>query len=116
MLGIACLLGGGGIVHCAGFGALTRSDANEPLGFAMVAGRTTGGGNAVPTTVKTLAELKAAAQDEAPRVIRISGTIKTTDESGWPLDIKSNKTLIGADKNATIYGTPTKPMTTVLAP
>lgn len=80
------------------------SDSDIPIGFAMVDGKTTGGGNAESTTVTTLAAFKAAVQDDTPRVIRVSGTIKTTDESGWPLDIKSNKTIIGIDKNATIYG------------
>ncbi len=83
---------------------LSRSDTDEPIGFATVAGKTTGGGTAEPTTVTTFAGLKAAAQDKFPRVILVSGTIKTTYESGWPLDIGSSKTLIGVDKHATIYG------------
>ena len=80
------------------------SDTDKPFGFATVGQMTTGGGDVAPTKVTTFAQLKAAAQDEAPRVIIVSGTIKTTDESGWPLDIRSNKTIVGADKNATIYG------------
>ncbi len=63
---------------------------------------TTGGGNASPTTVKTFAELKAAVQDRAARVVIVSGTIKT--EGGSALEIASNKTIQGADKNATIHG------------
>ncbi len=76
----------------------------ELIGFATVNGNTTGGGNATPTTVKTLAELKAAVADNNPRVIIVSGTIKTTDGGNSALQITSNKTIIGADKNAKIYG------------
>ncbi len=65
---------------------------------------TTGGGDATPTTVTTLAALKAAAQDAAPRVILVSGKIDTTEGGGSPLEIKSNKTIRGANAQATIYG------------
>lgn len=74
------------------------------MGFATVNGTTTGGGDAPPTTVKTYAELKTAVSDDLPRVIVVSGTIKTTDGGGYGLPIGSNKTLQGADKGATIYG------------
>jgi len=78
----------------------------ELMGWAAVAAdgvtTTTGGGNASPTTVTTFAALKAAVQDTAPRVVIVAGTINT--EGGFALDIASNKTVIGADKNATIYG------------
>ncbi|WP_437532449.1 hypothetical protein WME79_04680 [Sorangium sp. So ce726] len=63
---------------------------------------TTGGGNATPVTVTTFAELKSAVQDKNPRVVIVSGTIKT--EGGYALEIASNKTIMGADKDATIYG------------
>mgnify|MGYP003575059146 FL=1 len=80
--------------------ATTR--VGNPIGFASVAGTTTGGGNAVSTRVTTFAELEAAAQDNAPRVIIVSGTIKT--EGGSGMKIASNKSIIGADRNATIHG------------
>lgn len=77
----------------------------EVVGFATQNGGTTGGGNATPTTVTTCAELKAAAADKNPRVILISGTIKTADcNGGYGLPIASNKTVQGIDKNATVYG------------
>jgi pectate lyase len=62
---------------------------------------TTGGGDATPTTVTTLSELQAAAQDDNPRVIIVSGTIDTGSDA---VAISSNKTIMGADKNATIKG------------
>lgn len=74
----------------------------EPIGFATVDGKTTGGGSATPLTVRTFAELNAAAQDQAPRVIIVTGAIKT--EGGYAMKIASNKTIRGADKNATIEG------------
>src|SRR5262245_11799766 len=77
-------------------------------GFAAVnangVATTTGGGDATPTTVTTFAALMAAAQDSAPRVIIVSGTIKTTDGGGSAMNVASNKTIIGANKSATIYG------------
>ncbi|MGC4091222.1 MAG: hypothetical protein QM756_25765 [Polyangiaceae bacterium] len=89
-------------------GGATNGCPVKVEGFATVNANsvngTTGGGNATPTTVTTFAALKAAAQDSAARVIIVSGTIKTTDESGFAMDIKSNKTIIGANKSATIYG------------
>lgn len=83
--------------------------AASPVGFANYGSdystAVTGGGTAAPTTVTTCADLKTAAADKNPRVIRISGTIKTTDcNGGSAISIASNKTIIGADKNATIYG------------
>jgi pectate lyase len=77
-------------------------------GFATVnangVATTTGGGNASPTTVTTFAALMAAAQDSAPRVIIVSGTIRTTDGGGAAMRVASNKTIMGANKSATIYG------------
>src|SRR5215471_16596808 len=90
--------GAGGSTGCpvqlVGWAAVNASGVNG----------TTGGGNAAPTTVTTFADLKAAAQDSKPRVIIVSGTIKTTDGGGSAMDVASNKTIIGKDKNATIYG------------
>lgn len=75
------------------------------VGFANVGTAITGGGNAVPVTVTTCADLKAVAADKNPRVIRISGTITISDcNGGYGLPIASNKTLIGVDKKATVYG------------
>jgi pectate lyase len=78
------------------------ASTEELVGFAAVAGDTTGGGDAIPTTVTTFAELATAAQDPAPRVIIVSGIIKT--EGGSGMKIGSNKTISGADKKATIFG------------
>jgi predicted RNA binding protein YcfA (HicA-like mRNA interferase family) len=81
-------------VQLAGFTAVNADGVNG----------TTGGGNATPTTVTTYAAFKAAVQDSAPRVVVVSGTIKTTDGDGFGLKIASNKTIMGANKSATIYG------------
>lgn len=62
---------------------------------------TTGGGDAVPQTVTTLAELATLAGDDIPRVIMISGTISS---GVHPISIGSNKTIIGEDRYATIHG------------
>jgi pectate lyase len=70
------------------------------VGYATVGGNTTGGGSVAPTTVKTLADFKAAVSDKNPRVIIVEGTITATSA----VQIASNKTIIGKDKNAKIYG------------
>ncbi|MBB2747346.1 UNVERIFIED_ORG: pectate lyase [Microbispora rosea subsp. rosea] len=84
----------------------TAGDCDDRLvGWASVAGSgagtTTGGGNATPQTITTLADLRKYAADSTPRVLKISGTISTGSS---PVEIVSGKTLIGADKNATIRG------------
>ena len=65
---------------------------------------TTGGGNATPVTVTSFDQLSAAVAGNTARVIVISGTIRTTDGGGSALRIGSNKTLMGANRSATIYG------------
>ncbi|MES9539608.1 cellulose binding domain-containing protein [Actinomadura sp. NPDC000600] len=74
-------------------------------GWAAVAGAgrnsTTGGGDATPQTITTLGDLQKYAGDSTARVLRISGTINTGTSA---VNIASNKTLVGADKNATIQG------------
>ena len=75
-----------------------------PVGFATVNGTTTGGGNATPETVKTYIQLKNAVSDSIPRVIIVSGTIRTTDGDGYGLPIGSNKTIMGENTSSKIYG------------
>jgi len=78
-------------------------DQCKPIGYATKSGRTggdvavTGGGNAIPITVTTFADLKAYAADATPRVLYVQGPVG----SGWSgtigdqLIIASNKTIIG---------------------
>jgi pectate lyase len=66
-----------------------------------VDGGTTGGGNATPKRVTTIDELRSLAGDGVARVIEISGTITTGSTA---IEVKSNKTIVGVDKNATIVG------------
>jgi len=104
--------GGGGGAGNAGTGGGAGGDPNGCVvkleGWATTnadgQNGTTGGGNAAPTTVTTFEAFRAAAQDSAPRVIIVSGTIRTTDGGGSAMRVSSHKTIIGADKDATIYG------------
>src|SRR5574344_1674325 len=73
-------------------------------GYAGVNGSTTGGGNVTPDTVSTYAAFKAAVQASAAKIVVVSGTIRTTDGDGYALQIASNKTIVGLNKNSTIYG------------
>jgi pectate lyase len=76
-----------------------------PIGWVSVEAHgletTTGGGDTPPVTVTTLEELKRILSDEAPRAVLVSGTIATGSRA---IDIKSHKTLLGADREATIQG------------
>jgi pectate lyase len=94
-------VGSGGNQGEGGTGVDAGSCPVELVGWATLDGGTQGGGSAIPQRVTTLADLRALAGDGTARVIEISGTI-TTGSS--PIEIKSNKTLVGVDKNATIKG------------
>ena len=59
----------------------------------------TGGGNATPQTVTSAANFKTAASGDNPAVIIVDGNLNVGDFS-----IGSNKTIIGADQNAGLYG------------
>ena len=89
-----------GLVVCAS----AAVDQCKPIGWATRSGRTstpfevTGGGNATPITVTTLADLQKYAKDSSPRVIYIDGTLGDgwNGKSGDRVDITgSNKTIIG---------------------
>ncbi|HSC88819.1 MAG TPA: hypothetical protein VLC09_16165, partial [Polyangiaceae bacterium] len=100
---------GGSSSGGSGTGGSSNACPDELIGFATVnasgVNGTTGGGSATPTVVTTLAQLRAAVQDKAPRVVVVSGTINTTsDGDGYPLSVVSNKTVIGQNENATIVG------------
>jgi pectate lyase len=94
--------GAGGTIAAGGAGT---GCPMELVGWATVSGDgldgTTGGGNASPQRVTTLSELRTLAGDATARVIQIFGTI---DVGTTAVDISSNKTVVGVDKNATIKG------------
>ncbi|MFJ4691942.1 cellulose binding domain-containing protein [Streptomyces sp. NPDC088766] len=104
-IALSMLLASTGMVIAARGSSQAASCDSTLTGWASVAGSgvstTTGGGNATPQTVTSLSDLKKYAGDSTPRVLRISGTIDTGTTA---VDIASNKTLIGADGNATIHG------------
>ncbi|WP_290747181.1 CBM35 domain-containing protein [Fibrobacter sp. UBA4309] len=84
--------------------SMAAVDQCKPIGWATRSGRTstpfevTGGGNAAPITVTTLADLQKYAKDSSPRVIYIDGTLGDgwNGKSGDRVDITgSNKTIIG---------------------
>jgi len=67
-----------------------------PDGYAQDA---TGGGNVTPQTVSSAADFKAAVSGDNPVVIVVDGSLNVGDCS-----IGSNKTIIGKDENAGLYG------------
>lgn len=73
---------------------MTPPPASPLVGWAAVAGNgvstTTGGGDATPTVVTSLDELRSAASGDTPRVIHVLGQLEPGD-----IDIGSNKTIIG---------------------
>ena len=78
---------------------------SELVGWAAVPAygttTTTGGGNAAPQLVTDIATLRTLAGDGTPRVLLLSGTFVTGSTA---VDVASNKTLRGANKDATIQG------------
>lgn len=72
-----------------------NSDVNTDglMGFAMVNGTTTGGKGGTEVTVTTFAALKAALNDNAPKIVYVSGTIKGAGAD--PIYVKANKSIIG---------------------
>ncbi len=83
----------------------SRLDMNELYGYASIAGlgldTTTGGGNEKPVIVTSLEELKKEASGNIPKVIVISGKIVCPD---YAVNVGSNKTIVGIDNNAVLYG------------
>ena len=73
-------------------------------GYASLNGGTTGGKGGKTVTVSNFDDLKKAVQSTDPMIVIVDGTIKTTDGGNNALSIRSNKTLMGKDKNAKIYG------------
>ncbi|AUX42688.1 uncharacterized protein SOCE26_041210 [Sorangium cellulosum] len=98
--------GAGGGPASSGAGAGGGAADASLIGFAAYdadgLATTTGGSGGEVVTVTSYADLVAALADDAPRVVRISGTIVG---GGAPmLRVRSNKTLLGVGADATIDG------------
>jgi pectate lyase len=74
--------------------------ADVPIGWASVAGGTTGGKGGVTVTVSDASALAAEAESTLPVVIRVAGTIRLAK----PVRVKSNKTIVGVGSDARITG------------
>jgi pectate lyase len=68
----------------------TPPDPSPLIGWATASGSTTGGGNATPTTVTTLAALQSAVKGTTPAVIYVKGVL-----APGAVAIGSNKTIVG---------------------
>jgi pectate lyase len=77
----------------------TNTAVAVPDGYATLNGGTTGGGDATPVTVSTAAAFLAAVEHDQPAVIIVDGRLNVGN-----VDIGSNKTILGADANAGLYG------------
>lgn len=75
-----------------------------PEVYASFNGGTTGGKGGKTVKVSNFEDLKNAVQSTDPMILIVDDTIKTTDGGDRALSIKSNKTLMGKDKNEKIYG------------
>ena len=74
-----------------GTGDCTTPPAASPLiGWATASGSTTGGGNAAPVTVTTLAALQSAVKGTTAAVIYVKGVL-----APGAVSIGSNKTIVG---------------------
>lgn len=101
--GGALALAAGLFVHVP---AASAANAAGLVGFATLNqyGRdgTNGGAGGPTVTVTNYAQLAAAVADDAPRIVRVSGTINGNGAD--MLDVGSNKTVIGVGSTATISG------------
>jgi pectate lyase len=96
---------GGADVKDAGDSGVTIVCPKDMVGFATLGGSTTGGGNAAPVTVTTLADLTTNAARTEPAVIIIKGTIVIPAASeGVQVPVESNKTILGADPQSGLTG------------
>jgi pectate lyase len=68
-----------------------------PIGFGA---GTTGGGNATPVTVSTLAALRTAVSGDSPKAVRVSGLISLSGQ----VDIGSNTTVVGVGAGSGLTG------------
>ncbi|MET9513612.1 polysaccharide lyase family 1 protein [Streptomyces sp. NPDC002994] len=68
-----------------------------PIGFGA---GTTGGGNATPVTVSTLAALRTAVSGDSPKAVRVSGLISLSGQ----VDIGSNTTVVGVGSGSGLTG------------
>ena len=75
-----------------------------PEYYASFSVGTTGSKGGKAVTVSNFDDLKKAVLFTDPMIAIVDGTIKTTEGGDGSLNIRSNKTLIGKDKNAKIYG------------
>jgi pectate lyase len=85
-----------GSTPSGGAGGSTSGTCGAPpapsalVGWATASGSTTGGGNATPTTVTTLAALVSAVKGTTPAVIYVKGVL-----AAGGVAIGSNKTIVG---------------------
>ncbi|KUH37524.1 MULTISPECIES: pectinesterase family protein [Streptomyces] len=75
--------------------------AEQPHGFASLAGGTTGGRGGKVVTVRTQAELAAYASAAEPYVIRVAGSI-AVEPFGSSITVASDKTVIGVGTSGEI--------------
>lgn len=71
-----------------------------PDGYAAENGGTTGGGSATPIVVSTASDLRSAVENDVPAVIVVEGEI----DLGGDVSIGANKTIMGADASAALFG------------
>ena len=70
-----------------------------PDGYATQNGGTTGGGNVTPVTVSSADAFKSAVDHDTPAVIIVKGKLNVGS-----VNIGANKTIVGADIKAGLYG------------
>lgn len=80
------------------------ADSLEADGYASLNGGTVGGRGGKSVTVTKYTDFKNAVNSNDPMIVIVKGTIKTTDGGDRCINVKGNKTIMGADKSATIYG------------
>ncbi|MEQ7799389.1 pectate lyase [Pedobacter sp. ASV1-7] len=72
-------------------GPVAPVSGDEPIGYASVNGKTTGGKGGQTVTVTTFSALKTALSSTSPMIVQVSGKISGTGL----LRVESNKTILG---------------------
>ncbi len=84
--------------------ALTGFAATDGSGKQTLPGGVTGGNAGELVTVTTDTAFVKAVSDDTPRVVIVSGRVRAISSSGGAINIGSNKTIVGIDKDATLKG------------
>ena len=98
-LAVSCILG-------AGIMFADSQASSGPVGFVNCDGGITGGMDGEIVRVKDRESFEKAVGDDVPRVVVVEGRLSGTgvNRKKDAIEVGSNKTIVGAGADATLYG------------